>query len=314
MDYIPVFLVCDPNRLFSRQLIRKLKEYRSFADLPCQGARFLSVRSKEEMEELLTEVRADLLILSEDFIGADNYKADCRRVVLKTTDVPFSPGEFWVNRNLGVTDIGEEIISMNNTVTKEKTTIISIYSVASNRLQSSFAYIFARQLSLRGRVLYISLLPKRGRQHSVSDPCWQEMSAVMEMMDLNENLFMNKLRRMMYRHGEMFYLYPGVPREFYEACPSVKWNRFIGKIKRMRHFDYLVLEVSDCLRDAFRLLDFSDVVFMAEQSRDYGPATMKMEEYKLLLGSRVRVLPHSMRFLRMEEMADYVRSLIGSGE
>lgn len=306
MDRRRVVLLCDPNRRFMNELAKVLARY-----FCSKGpTNILVFDEKDEMQKYAKRYPVDLVLINEMFYeGPILYCGEVQEILLKVTDVPVIQAEKFINRDEGIINISKEITSMGVVRKFRKASIISVYSVLGCRVQSSFAYFLSRRLAQSGRVLYISFTQNREPGSLLASPGAQEFVELLKYMDTNPLLFRNKLHRMMCRQGNMYYLSPGIAYQSLLLAGGDRWIRFVEYIKSGREFTYIILELTDFMRDSLKVLSKSDVVYMVEPVPGIGPEHVKYREYSGMLGEKVQVLPNKLRFSMVHEVVEYVRSV-----
>ena len=207
---------------------------------------------------------------------------------------------------------------------QKKSRFIGIYSPVKRCLQTSTALAMGQILAKKKKVLYISF------EHYSVFAKQMEQEISMNLVDLvfymkhaREKLIF-KLRSMIQTINALDYIPPAVSfLDLYEI-PTEEWLTLLAQIGESGGYDYILLDLHECLNGIFDILQFCDYIYTIEKND--GMAYAKIHQYEQMLLQRdygdilertrklhlpcFKHIPVDVEQLLYSELAEYVKTLI----
>lgn len=208
----------------------------------------------------------------------------------------------------------------------KKAQMIGVYSPVSRCLKTSFALTLGQLLALDVRVLYVNLECFSGFCFLMGEEFQKDLADVLYFYKQG-NVGMLKLQSVIHHLGQMDYIPPVRYPEDLDQIEAEEMAEMLDQIAKEGGYERLILDVGNYGRQAEKLLEVCDVIYMPV--REDGMSVSKLQEmeaylkhsgHQQILEKTVRLkLPFHSNFGRKEnyveqllwgELGDYVRQII----
>lgn len=196
---------------------------------------------------------------------------------------------FWVDKYQPVGDIYKAIMELCleeeslPPFSKEgkETRIIGFYSPIKRAMQTSFSLALGRSLSSRYKVLYVSFEQYAGLREFAQGDFSKDLFDLLYYLKEPAEKFAYRFSQVERRRGELSYIPPVMAGQNLVYITLREWLMFINRLKAMGRFDFILLDLSDCLQGIFEILRMCEKVFTVTVPER--TAVGKLEHYEYLL-------------------------------
>lgn len=208
----------------------------------------------------------------------------------------------------------------------KKAQMLGVYSPVSRCLKTSFALTLGQLLSMDGRILYVNLECFSGFRFLMGEEFQKDLADVLYFYKQGK-VGMLKLQSVIHHLGQMDYIPPVRYPEDLDQIEAEELAKMLDQIAREGGYESMILDIGNYGRQAEKLLEICDVIYMPV--REDGMSEAKIEEmetylkhsgHQKILENIIRLkLPFHSHFGRKEnyveqllwgELGDYVRKII----
>lgn len=161
--------------------------------------------------------------------------------------------------------------------------IIGIYTPATRCLQTTFSFTLGQMLARQSKTLYLNFEAYSGLGRMLSREFSRDLSDLI--------YYLNSARDKLFYHMEgMIETVNGLdfipPAEIYQNLAGIRgaqWIDLFEEIEKTSEYEYLLLDLSDCVMDLWEILKHCDRVYTI--TRNDSIAAAKIEQYEKVLES-----------------------------
>ncbi len=161
--------------------------------------------------------------------------------------------------------------------------IIGIYTPVSRCLQTTFSLTLGQMLAKKYKTLYLNFEAYSGFSRMLSRDFKSNISDLAYYFSCAREKLFYQLESMVENIGGLDFIGPA---EIYMNLSDIRgtqWIDLFHEIEKISDYEYLVLDLSDCLMDLWEVLQSCDVVYTI--IRDDPLALAKVEQYEKALES-----------------------------
>lgn len=218
-------------------------------------------------------------------------------------------------------------------ITNKKMRIIGIYTPVTRCLQTTFTFTLGQMLARQYKTLYLNFEAYSGFAQMLGRTFKNNISDLAYYFSCTRDKLFYQMESMVECVGGLDFI---PPAEIYQSLQSIRgmqWIDLFGEIEKVSEYEFLLLDLSDCVLDLWEILKNCDVIYTIV--REDPPAQAKLEQYeKVLEGMKCsditaktrkwklpvfRQLPLRFEELTYGELAEYIREsvfpdLLGEGK
>lgn len=162
-----------------------------------------------------------------------------------------------------------------------KMRIIGIYTPATRCLQTTFSFTLGQMLARQSKTLYLNFEAYSGLGRMLNRQFQRDLSDLV--------YYLNCAREKLFYHMEgMIETVNGLdfipPAEIYQNLAGIRgaqWLDLFQEIEKASEYEYLLLDLSDCIMDLWEILQHCDRIYTI--TRDDPIASAKIEQYEKIL-------------------------------
>lgn len=279
-----ILAVCDPEEAYLRRITQALSEKREFP-FEVQGfaspEKLHAFTKKKPVQLLLAAetvyrpamrewTQGSLFLLTEGGSG----ERDGLPCILK-----YQPLEALIRDLLA--NAAKEAVVETAALPSRPLRVIGVYTPVGRCLQTTFSFVLGRQLAKRYKVLYLNLesfsalgkLLHRTYQSDVTDLVCSISSA--------KEKFIYQLESMTEKAAELDYIPPALSYQDLTLIEGREWLQLFEEIQASGIYEYLVLDLSDCVQGLFEILRCCEKVYTI--TREDAVSQAKVEQYESVL-------------------------------
>lgn len=209
-------------------------------------------------------------------------------------------------------------------VSNRRTVFLGLYSPVGRCLQTSFALTMAQLLSQRYKTLYLNFEYFAGEQELLPEVNERDLADLLYFLNSEQPKFALRLQSMAHRIGSLDYIPPMKAGHNLLSVTAREWISFLKKIEETCEYDFVVMDLSECMQGLFDVLRACSRVFMI--TAEDRVANNKLLQYDRLLElysyddvrkkttrcaiPRIKHLPVEIEYYTRGELADYARKQI----
>ncbi len=195
---------------------------------------------------------------------------------------------------------------------KKKAEVIGIYSPVGRSGQTTFALFLGKLLAQKKRTLYINLEPFSGLASYLSVSTKNNLSDLLYYLNYEEEKFVYKLANMVEYFGNLEFIPPTESFLDLHTITIKEWEKLIKIIQTKTEYEYLILDLSECINGLFGLLRMCNRIYslvkedrMAQNKVVQYEKLLKLLEYEDVLGKEKRILTPEFKAMHIipEELA-----------
>lgn len=167
--------------------------------------------------------------------------------------------------------------------TNKKMHIIGIYTPVTRCLQTTFSLTLGQMLARKHKTLYLNFEAYSGLSRMLSREFKNNISDLTYYFSCAREKLFYQLESMVESVGGLDFI---PPAEIYQSLQDIRgtqWIDLFQEIEKISDYEYLILDLSDCLMDLWTILQNCDVVYTIV--RDDALALAKVEQYEKALES-----------------------------
>jgi hypothetical protein len=200
-------------------------------------------------------------------------------------------------------------VQMSN---KKEAQVIGIYSPVGRTGQTTFALLLGKLLAQKKRVLYINLEPFSGLASYLSMSNKNNLSDLLYYLNYEEEKFVYKLANMVEYFGNVEFIPPTESFLDLHTITTKEWEKLIQIIKTKTEYEYLILDLSECINGLFGLLRMCNRVYslvkedtMAQNKVNQYEKLLNMLDYEDVLSKEKRIVTPEFKAMNIipEELA-----------
>lgn len=214
-------------------------------------------------------------------------------------------------------DLTEKVIRTSG----GKMKIIGVYTPVGRCLQTTFSLTLGQMLAKEHKTLYLNFETYSGFGRMLGREFKGDLSDLAYYYSCAKDKLFYQLKSLIETVGGLDFV---PPAEVYHTLAGIRgndWIELFREIERISEYEYLVLDLSDCLIDLWEVLKNCDVIYTitrddplakaktkqyeaALESMKYGEITSKTRKWNLPIFKK---LPYQFGELTYGELAGYIR-------
>lgn len=238
----------------------------------CGGREPLLVTSSSSYKASLQRIGADKIIVLNDGYGT----------LTEPATEKYQPAEETLRRILDIylKDADEDSVAEVNPSGK-KAKLIGVFSPVRRCYQTTFSVLMGRLLGDRGRVLYLSFEFCEGSEELIPPDKSGNLSDLMYFINSPPSVFSFRFKSMVRTIAGLDYIPCAVPGTELTEISENEWKSFLMRICSLEGYEYVILDLSECVRGLFGILRMCDTVFTL--TRNDRTARTKLDSYENIL-------------------------------
>ena len=144
---------------------------------------------------------------------------------------------------------------------EKRAKLIGVFSPVRRCYQTTFSVLMGRLLGDRGRVLYLSLEFCEGSEELIPPDKSGNLSDLMYFIKSPTSVFSVRFKSMVRTIAGLDYIPCAVPGTELTEIPEDEWKSFLMRICSVEGYDYVILDLSECIRGIFGILRMCDTVY-----------------------------------------------------
>lgn len=205
-----------------------------------------------------------------------------------------------------------------------KTVFIGNFSPIHRSMQSSMALTLGQLLAKEHSTLYMNFEHFAGFAELIPDMQTYDMADLLYFLSTDKEKFRLRLQTMLKHIGQLDYIPPMKSGQNLLTITAAEWLSLFQKIEELGQYEYVILDLSECMQGLFQILRLCKKVFTV--TREDRIAQSKLLQYEQLLSlceyedvlentkhlslSHIHRLPEELEQLTKGELAELVRKLM----
>ena len=205
-----------------------------------------------------------------------------------------------------------------------KTVFIGNFSPIHRSMQSSMALTLGQLLAKEHSTLYMNFEHFAGFAELIPDMQTYDMADLLYFLSTDKEKFRLRLQTMLKHIGQLDYIPPMKSGQNLLTITAAEWLSLFQKIEELGQYEYVILDLSECMQGLFQILRLCKKVFTV--TREDKIAQSKLLQYEQLLSlceyedvlentkhlslSHIHRLPEELEQLTKGELAELVRKLM----
>lgn len=324
---IATFVLCDTEAEYAQLMTEYLKTH---SDIPWELHTYTDV---EEMMREESKRQADMLVVAERAFSSEMeaLQPKCLAVLNETGLVKW-PQVRNINKYQMAEEVFRELLELYAGVAGEQlpllegagqVKLIGIYSPVRRCLQTSFALTLSRMLAEKHSVLYMNFEHYAGITELLPDMQVRDMADLLYFLGTQGDRFRLRMQTIIRKKGKLDYIPPMKAGQNLLAVSGAEWLRLLQKIEETGSYEYIILDLSECIQGLFEILRRCARVFTL--TKEDRISQNKLLQYEQLLNlceceevvqkteklciPHIRRLPEELEEYTRGELADYVRKI-----
>lgn len=144
---------------------------------------------------------------------------------------------------------------------KYNTRLIGFFSPLRRSLQTSFSLTVGQLLAAQHEVLYLNFEPFSGRNALFADSNSYDLSDLLYFLGSDKDKFPLRMEVALRRLGELSYVPPMRFGQNLLGVSSGEWINLLSTIEEMGEYEYILLDLSECVQGIFEILGMCERIF-----------------------------------------------------
>lgn len=321
-----ILALCDGEEEYAHLLTEYMERQRN---LPW------SVHTYTDVSRLMAEEKeADILLVAESAYREELRELQPKRlIVLNESGIVRNKNLRYINKYQQADQVLRELLTIYLEIATQalprlesegNTGFIGFYSPVGRCLQTTFALTVSQLLSENHRTLYLNFEYFAGNQELVPELQTRDLADLLYFLNAEQDKFALRLQSMVKQIGSLDYVPPMRAGQNLLGVTAGEWMTFLKKIRDLGEYEYVVMDLSECMQGLFDILRTCLRVYtIVGEDRAAGS---KMTQYEKLLElysyddvlqktlkcsiPRIRHLPARLEFYTRGELAEFAREQI----
>ena len=322
----PLLFFCDPEEDYTNRMAEFLAEHK---DLPWKIQVFTNTKLLKSQL-----VEPEMVVISESIYK--EYEKDLENInhiVLAETGITCENPELYVDKYQPAEDVLRAILSIYSELGGAAgihfrrvgaTRFIGVYSPIRRCQQTTFALTLGQLLSEKYRVLYVNFESYVGVDELRPFVQDKDLADLLYYMIADNDRFRLRFQVIKKSIGTMDYIPAMRSSKNILAVSEEEWMRFISKIEELGEYDFVVMDLSECMQGLFEILRICSCIYTIIKNEKI--AISKLYQYEQLLKSyeyedvlektskcqlpKLYQIPDSVGMYYRGEMSEYVQKCI----
>lgn len=279
-----IMALCDSEEEYAQLMTEFLKKHK---DIPWEVQTYTSI------EELLKtdSGKLTLLVVSEaDFCQEMLRLNALRTVILNESGLMQWKDMTYIDKYQPAEEVFKILlqiymevadIPLPRTVGSNATSFLGFYSPVHRGLQTSTALTMGQLLSKDYSVLYLNFEYCAGIGELLPNLKTPDIADLLYFLNTEKDRFQLRMQTLCRQVGELKYIPPMRSGQNLLTITVSEWLCFLQKLEELGEYDYIILDLSDCLQGLFDILRMCTKIYTLE--REDGISQSKMLQYEQLL-------------------------------
>ncbi len=276
--------ICDPEERYLKRLLEALGSHR---ELPFEIRGFTQVQQVQQFAakrpvwallvaesvyrpEMREWVEGSLLLLSESGSSPDQTVPSISK---------YQPADRLLQEILALAVKDDRILEP--VLSKRSLHIIGVYTPVGRCLQTTFSIVLGQLLAKKHKVLYLNFESFSGLGKLLHCKSETDITALVYSLSNTKEKFVYQLGSMTEELNGMAYLPPACSYPDITMVDGAEWQELLKEIENSGIYEYLVLDLSDCVQGLFDILRLCGQVYTI--TKEDGIAQAKLEQYESIL-------------------------------
>lgn len=221
----------------------------------------------------------------------------------------------------------EQTVRPQTTILKQRTKVIGIYSPIGRVQKTSLALTMGQIFAKNHKVLYLNLESFSGFEQLLGQCYEQTLSDLLYYIRQENNNLIYKMGGMVQSMQNLDFIPPASSPMDIQSTTYDEWIRLFDMIVHESSYEILILDLSDCIQELFRVLGYCDRIYLPIRTDIISSAKITQFEQQLTIWGFSRLL-ETIRKIRLpfhttnrtgtsyfeeliwSELGDFVRELI----
>lgn len=278
------------------------------------------------------EPEADIIVLAESCYEEDVRGLHPKRlIVLNESGVVRWKQVRYVNKYQKADQVVREILDIYLEIAApelpkleggSKSCFIGLYSPIRRCYQTTLALTMAQLLAKNHKTLYLNFEYFVGNQELLPDMQTRDLADLLYFLGAEQDKFALRLQSMVRQVGELDYVPPMKSGQNLLSVSPGEWLGFMKKLEELGRYEYIVMDLSECMQGLFDILRTCRKVYTVNPSGEERLAAGKLLQYEKLLQfgeyedvlqktsrctvPKLRCLPAQVEMYTRSELAEYV--------
>ncbi len=287
-------------------------------------------------EDLLREERdgVELLVMAEsDYFEEIAESFSAKRVVLSESGLAKWKDVYYVDKYQAADEVFRVLLGIYMDVSDapmlhipghRDTVFIGNYSPARHVYQTSFALTMSQLLAKEHRTLYLNFEHFAGVEELMCPAGMMDLADLLYFLNAEEDRFRLRLKSMVRHIGALDYVPPMKVGENLLSVTATEWATLLKRLKALREYDYVILDLSESLQGLFDILRACTRVYTVTVKDKSGRCKimqyeqlLELQQYQDIMektvhmnAERIARIPEELEQLTKGDMARLVRSMI----
>jgi len=316
-----ILALCDGEEEYARLLT----EYMEHQQLPWV------IHTYTDVEKLLeSEKEVDLLVVAEstyqEELGTLRPK---RMIILNESGIVRNRDLRYVNKYQQADHVVRELLAVYLEIATQvlprlaaegNTCFIGFFSPVRRCMQTPFALTMAQLLARDHKTLYLNFEYFAGNQELLADAQTRDLADLLYFLNAESEKFALRLQSMVVPIGPLDYVPPMKSGQNLLGVTVKEWMTFLKKLQELGNYDYVVMDLSECMQGLFDVLRVCRLVYTV--TMEDRAANDKLTQYEKALEQysyedvlrktrrcalpRIHHLPAELQSYDRGELAEYV--------
>ncbi len=294
-----------------------------------------SVHTYTDVTRLLEQEReADILLVAESAYREELKELQSKRlIVLNESGMIRNKNLRYIDKYQQADQVLRELLCIYLEIasqvlpklgTEGKTGFIGFYSPVGRCLQTTFALTVSQLLAEKHKTLYLNFEYFAGNQELLPALQTRDLADLLYFLNAEQGKFAIRMQSMVRQVGSLDYIPPMRAGQNLLPITAKEWLLFLKKIQEMGVYEYVVMDLSECMQGLFDILRTCRRVYTIQAEDPAADGKLNQYEKALELFScedviertckcsipRIRRLPARLELYARGELADYAREQI----
>ena len=294
-----------------------------------------SVHTYTDVSRLLAQEReADILLVAESAYRDELKELQPKRlIVLNESGMVKNKNLRYIDKYQQADQVLRELLCIYLEIaaqvlpklgTEGRTGFIGFYSPVGRCLQTTFALTVSQLLAEKHKTLYLNFEYFAGNQELLPELQTRDLADLLYFLNAEQGKFALRMQSMVRQVGSLDYIPPMRAGQNLLQITAKEWLLFLKKLQELGVYEYVVMDLSECMQGLFDILKTCRRVFTVQAEDPAAGGKLTQYEKALEIYScedvlertckcsipRIRRLPARLELYTRGELADYAREQI----
>jgi hypothetical protein len=304
-------VICDKEARYAKGLGDNISERRELA------FKVYACTSSESVHCFLESRKIDVLLIDEGFTHEEreNFHAGQVFVLTKEACKDLGDNEFEISKYQSADAILAEVIdtylrkskvTILKKIKKQSKKMIAVYSPIHRIGKTTLAFTMGKELAEKRKTLYLNL-----EGYSVLQSDGKDLGELLYYLRQEPESLGTRLSVMVQKQGALDYVAPMQMITDLKEITVNEWKTLLQRILEESVYEFVILDLSDCVDGVFEILQLCDRVYMPVLEEEISHQKVcRYEETILRLGLE-EILQKTTKFIVPGDMEEYAKKLVG---